>query len=138
MSPEPTEARATIVGRAIRRERKSAGLSQDALAERVGVSRVTVSRWENGRATPTLECLFTLIDILGVSGTDLLVDVPTRPRLTGWPQVVDFQGTAMRIVQAEFGAIDQTLCMSCGTHEHRKTITLRLVDEAHFQESSTR
>ena len=37
--------------------RRRAGLSQDQLAELLGVSRQAVSRWENGSATPGLEKL---------------------------------------------------------------------------------
>ncbi len=37
--------------------RRKAGLSQEQLAELLGVSRQAVSRWENGSATPGLEKL---------------------------------------------------------------------------------
>jgi len=121
------------VGRAIRRERKAAGLTQAVLAERLGVSQPTIVRWEDGTRSPDLPSLFALADVLGIAPADLLTSEPSRPRLSGWPQVVEFQGTPMRIVQTEFGASDQTLCLNCGTHEHRKTITIRLVDEATFQ-----
>jgi len=66
------------------------------------------------------------------------LDEPSRPRLTGWPQVVDLMGDAMRIVQMETGSVDETLCLACGTHEHRRTVTLKLVDEPTYIESRTR
>lgn len=52
------------------------------------------------------------------------------PQLTGWPQLVDFRGIPMRIVTMETGGVDSTLCLTCGTEDHRKTVTLKLVDEA--------
>ena len=36
----------------VRRLRRSLGLSQQALADRLGVTRVTVTRWETGRKKP--------------------------------------------------------------------------------------
>lgn len=52
------------------------------------------------------------------------------PHLNGWPQLVDFRGVPMRIVTMETGGVDSTLCLTCGTEEHRKSVTLKLVDEA--------
>lgn len=47
--------------------RRRAGLSQDQLAERLGVSRQAVSRWENGSATPGLEKLQGMCRCFGVT-----------------------------------------------------------------------
>lgn len=47
--------------------RNKAGLSQMELAERLGVSRQAVSRWESGDTTPTMDKLKTLAKIYGVS-----------------------------------------------------------------------
>lgn len=42
-----------MVGERLRRFREAAALSQVALAERLGVSRITIVRWENGTAKPS-------------------------------------------------------------------------------------
>ena len=47
--------------------RKERGLSQERLAEAVGVSRQTVSKWERGAAEPELEKLRALAEVFGVS-----------------------------------------------------------------------
>ena len=47
--------------------RKERGLSQEALAEKLSVSRQAVSKWETGEAVPELQKLMMLCDILGVS-----------------------------------------------------------------------
>ena len=44
----------------IRALRRRHGLTQEQLAEALGVSRQTVSKWENGTATPELEKLRAL------------------------------------------------------------------------------
>lgn len=57
----------------IRALRKKAGLSQEALAQKVGVSRVTVSAWENIRAGDIKSGhLKRLADALGCSMDFLL------------------------------------------------------------------
>ena len=47
--------------------RDRAGLSQMELADRLGVSRQAVSRWESGDTTPSVDKLKTLARIYGVS-----------------------------------------------------------------------
>ena len=47
--------------------RKKAGLSQEALAERIGVSRQAISKWETGEATPEVSKLPLLAQVFHVS-----------------------------------------------------------------------
>lgn len=54
------------------RLRKEAGLSQQDLAERLNVSRQTISKWELGTALPSTENLIGLSRLYGVS-LDFLV-----------------------------------------------------------------
>lgn len=54
--------------------RKKAGLSQEALAEKVGVSRQAISKWEVGTAVPELGNIVTLSEVFGVSTDWLLKD----------------------------------------------------------------
>ncbi len=53
-------------------ERKKAGLSQEALAEKMGVSRQAISKWELGTAVPELDNLVALSQIFNISTDDLL------------------------------------------------------------------
>ena len=48
-------------------KRKSLGLSQEALADRLGVSRQAVSKWETGEAAPDLNKLIALSAALDLS-----------------------------------------------------------------------
>lgn len=58
--------------------RKKAGLSQDALAERLGVSRQAISKWETGESVPDTGKLLPLANALGVSLDWLLSEDGTR------------------------------------------------------------
>lgn len=52
--------------------RKALGLSQEQLAEQVGVSRQSISKWETGQSVPELEKLVALSRIFAVSTDELL------------------------------------------------------------------
>lgn len=52
---------------ALVRVRKEAGLTQEAMAERVFVTRQAVSRWENGETVPNTETLKLVSKQFGVS-----------------------------------------------------------------------
>ncbi|MBE6651403.1 MAG: phosphoglucosamine mutase [Ruminococcaceae bacterium] len=51
-----------------------AGMSQEELAERVSVSRQSVSKWEIGQALPQLDKVVLLSEIFGISTDELLKD----------------------------------------------------------------
>lgn len=54
--------------------RKHQGMSQEELAEKLGVSRQAVSKWELGEATPELERILGLAELFGISTDALLKD----------------------------------------------------------------
>lgn len=51
--------------------RRKQGLSQEQLAEKIGVSRQTISKWEGNLSTPDLDKLIVLADCFGVSLDEL-------------------------------------------------------------------
>lgn len=55
--------------------RRRMGLSQEQLAEQVGVSRQTVSKWETGTSTPELEKLIALSQCFGITVDELVQGV---------------------------------------------------------------
>lgn len=52
--------------------RKEAHLSQEALAEKLNVTRQSVSKWESGASYPEMDKLFALCDIFQVELDTLL------------------------------------------------------------------
>lgn len=52
--------------------RKAAGLSQEALAAQLGVSRQAVSKWERSESSPDIDNLIALAALYGVSLNELL------------------------------------------------------------------
>lgn len=55
-----------MIGERIQQARKAAGLSLRALAEKVGVTAMAISKYENNQSTPSSTVLLALADALGV------------------------------------------------------------------------
>lgn len=72
------------VGGKIKEYRIKAGLSQEALAERCGVSRQAVTKWEKGRSLPTAANLVKLCRAVGVD-TDTFYRAINRQDSTAAP-----------------------------------------------------
>ena len=60
------------IGKFLQELRKEKGLTQEQLAEHVGVARRTVSRWETGSNMPDLDILIELSDFYAVDLRELL------------------------------------------------------------------
>lgn len=53
-------------------ERRKKKLTQTQLAEQIGVSRITINKWETGKSTPSVEMLLKLSEYFNVSVDYLL------------------------------------------------------------------
>ena len=62
-----------MLGRKITEKRNELGLSQEQLAEKIGVSRSAVAKWESGKGTPDIENLKILSKEFGIS-IDVLLE----------------------------------------------------------------
>lgn len=60
------------LGSHIKEHRKELGLSKDDLAERIYVSRQTISNWECGRTYPDVQSLLLLSNVFGVTVDSLI------------------------------------------------------------------
>ena len=67
------------LGEKIQKLRKQKGLSQEALAEKVTVTRQTISKWELDQSKPDLDFIVQLSNIFNVSSDYLIKDELTEP-----------------------------------------------------------
>ena len=77
--------------------RKAQGLTQQALAERAGISLIQVHRYESGSSQPTLDGIRTLARALAVSADTLVFDEAER----GAPDDLKLQFEAIAHFDAE-------------------------------------
>lgn len=73
----------TEFGQRLQQLRKTKGLSQEELADRVGVSRQAVSKWESGQTAPDLERLVALSEQLDTTTDYLLKGTNPLPQESG-------------------------------------------------------
>jgi len=60
------------IGEVIKQARSEKGFSQEVMAEKVGVSRQTLSNWETGKSYPDITNVIALSDVYGVTLDSLL------------------------------------------------------------------
>lgn len=68
------EVRGMSIGSKIKQRRTELNMSQEALAEKIGVSRSAVSNWESERNYPDLQIIVSLSEILDIPLDSLLKD----------------------------------------------------------------
>ena len=61
----------------LKKQRALANLSQETLAEKLQVSRQTISKWENGSSLPSTKHIFALAEIFNCSINDLITPPTT-------------------------------------------------------------
>ena len=66
------------IGNRISKYRKEKGLTQEGLAEKLGVSSQAVSKWENDQSCPDIGLLSDLARILGIISPKIKITTVTR------------------------------------------------------------
>ena len=60
------------IGQKLKNARTASGLTQELVAEKLGVSRQTISNWENEKSYPDIVSVIALSDLYSISLDDLL------------------------------------------------------------------
>lgn len=82
------------IGRHIAHYRKKAGMTQEQLAEKMGVTSQAVSKWENGLTCPDLDSVAELAGFLGVAVEQLIHGDAAAPTV----QVVETPQVGKRVL----------------------------------------
>lgn len=72
--PVKAQQRSSIA-EVLRAHREQCHMTQEFVAEKLGVSRQAVSKWESGKSEPSTTNLLALGDLFGVDAADLLREV---------------------------------------------------------------
>ena len=91
--------------------RKASNMTQEQLAEKVGVSRQSVSKWEGGQAVPELDKLLELGRIFNVT-TDYLIKPSELDELSIKTEILEKKQQEL-IEQAEKAKIKKRNILSC-------------------------
>ena len=68
------------MGEELRKARQQAGIAQEQLSFRAGLSRPYISQLERNLKSPTVETLFLICEALGISAADLVRRVEAARR----------------------------------------------------------
>ncbi|HJA26902.1 MAG TPA: helix-turn-helix domain-containing protein [Candidatus Limosilactobacillus intestinigallinarum] len=63
--------------RELRGLRVGAGMTQQELADKLGVTHISVSRWETGKSIPSPKYIKEMADMFGVDGKDIFFNLIT-------------------------------------------------------------
>ena len=85
------------IGNRITKYRKMKGLTQEALAEQLGVSSQAVSKWENDASCPDISLLPKLCSVLGITTDELLTGKNDEVRLVPVEQRKSLDEMVLRI-----------------------------------------
>ena len=79
LKSEPVRKETAVVrrslGEALKAHRVECKMTQEFVAEHLGVSRQAVSKWENGTSDPSTSNLLALAKLYGISAEDLLKEI---------------------------------------------------------------
>ena len=93
-----------MLSETIYRLRRRAGLSQEQLAETIGVSRQAISKWESGVSTPELDKLLALSECFHVTLDELTGGTPCesvrRTKTDGFRQTTQKVGIGLCVLGA--------------------------------------
>lgn len=62
-------------GENLKNERKIAGLTQQQLAEKLGIKQQQLSEWERDKVEPTLYNIIAILKVLNISFEDLIDEI---------------------------------------------------------------
>lgn len=85
------------IGNRISKYRKEKGLTQEALAEKMGVSSQAVSKWENDISCPDISLLPQLCRILGITADELISGKTNEVKLVPADQRKSLDDLTLRI-----------------------------------------
>lgn len=100
MNKDDIKQLAKTIGQAIARHREACGLTQEQVAERLGIGNEAVSRMERGVVMPTVARLAQLAEVFGCPTAELLseVVVTSRDRIGALNDIIEDLSEADRLL----------------------------------------
>ena len=83
------------VGTNIKQLRDRAGMTQEELADKLGVARSTVTQWENGWSNPRMGMVQKLAGVFHVTSSDIVSDEPIKSSLPA--NAIPVRGTSAMV-----------------------------------------
>ena len=89
------------IGQFIATKRREQNLTQEQLAEKIGVSNKTVSKWETGKTMPDYSVVEALCEVLNVSASELIAGKEKEPDTNSGSHEEDVALLSYKVEQLE-------------------------------------
>ena len=99
----------------IKHYRKQAGLSQEKMAEKIGVSRQAITKWENGQVIPEVEKIVELSKVFDVT-VDYLLKPSEIDELSVKTEILEQQQKQMLVREQKRTQISKNIMYSIGIY----------------------
>ena len=106
-----------IISKYLQLLRKSNNYTQDDLAEKLGISRQAVSKWETGMTIPDLEVLLKISKLYDITINDILEPKIHPQRITDFEQISTISEKELKEVLEQFDTNSLVIALMGGSPE---------------------
>ena len=100
-----------LIGERIQEYRKASGLNQEEFAEKIGVSRQAVSKWERDKAYPDLDRVVCICEILDISIDELIYGQNATEKINTTVHLKNIRGAHSKARLKTVSAIISVCCV---------------------------
>ena len=121
-----------IISKYLQLLRKSNNYTQDDLAEKLGISRQAVSKWETGMTIPDLEVLLKISKIYDITINDILEPKIQPQRITDFEQISTISEKELKEVLEQFDTNSLVIALM-GASPETNSFCERLLPDIDFE-----
>ena len=121
-----------IISKYLQLLRKSNNYTQDDLAEKLGISRQAVSKWETGMTIPDLEVLLKISKLYDITINDILEPKIQPQRITDFEQISTISEKELKEVLEQFDTNSLVIALM-GASPETNSFCERLLPDIDFE-----
>lgn len=121
-----------IISKYLQFLRKSNNYTQDDLAEKLGISRQAVSKWETGMTIPDLEVLLKISKLYDITINDILEPKIQPQRITDFEQISTISEKELKEVLEQFDTNSLVIALM-GASPETNSFCERLLPDIDFE-----
>ena len=121
-----------IISKYLQLLRKSNNYTQDDLAEKLGISRQAVSKWETGMTIPDLEVLLKISKLYDITINDILEPKIHPQRITDFEQISTISEKELKEVLEQFDTNSLVIALM-GASPETNSFCERLLPDIDFE-----
>lgn len=121
-----------IISKYLQFLRKSNNYTQDDLAEKLGISRQAVSKWETGMTIPDLEVLLKISKLYDITINDILEPKIHPQRITDFEQISTISEKELKEVLEQFDTNSLVIALM-GASPETNSFCERLLPDIDFE-----